>query len=1055
MRPFNDREKKLKSGKCVDMTGQMTTITDPESGKERQFSFNYCYDSHIPGSENFASQEQVFNDLGTAYLENAWAGYNCSIFAYGQTGAGKSYSMTGAPGQPGIIPRGLAEMFNRVNSTEEEGLSFRVEVSYLEIYMEKIRDLFNPKQEVPSLKVRESPKLGIYVEGLKKMEVTSYADVERLMELGNNLRTVAQTNMNAVSSRSHSVLTILLTQTRVNRETMTASDMTSKINLIDLAGSERQGKTGATGTRLKEGSAINQSLTALGNVIEALADNSAASSNSKKKKRLVPYRDSKLTRILQESLGGNAKTIMVAAISPAADNFKETLSTLRYANRASKIQNVAVINESPNEKVIRELKDEVTRLKAMLAAASGEGGAILTEEELKQKEEMAAELEALREQLTKQKEYISEMGMSEEERAAMVNARAGQTAAEMAQALKALHGIDMDVDTTQPHFVNLHNTTLLYGLDEDSTVFGKAEEADVVLGGVLVQNLHCTVKNKDGQCTLVPHTNAVVFLDGNKLEAPALLHEGDRVCIGNNHFFRYVDPVEVQRQIDGGSEVTSMHYDLHFAVQELASHNPLTKIQKVAGETDAQAKRRGELELVLTDLLPYIMEANAVCKSLEKPRQFEPVFACDMSKGLSNATTEIRIKVVHTDDLERESFWSTERFEEELLTMKEIYQAYTATGTIELEDGYDPFDDPPGDELIGLAHVLLLPLSEGIPVGPNLHTPIWDATGGYQGGLIISIYVASVTGQIIEYEDLDDETWLAPGSRVDFLVSISSVVGVPLQYENGVYCKFKFFDTELVYTPPSVDSIVNHELNYSHVVTTNVTPDLVKALQEEELVVEVWAVAEKKAIAVQEMDGGPDGTKVPHFIGGGSEADLGEMDTSFMAEMLERMTPATFRPGQYLMREGDEGNSMFFVQSGSVDIELPTGETLRVREGTFLGELALFMSCRRTASVRAHTEVEVQVLTREVFDSVIENWPAAKAQFERLAEEHLQADKDRKRRRGSKAAQAGAWMKKVASVIQSAMADAAGAAPGDSEASSSSDAKAKAQSLLDDSSSDE
>merc|ERR1711991_759534 len=122
--------------------------------------------------------------------------------------------------------------------------------------------------------------------------------------------------------------------------------------------------------------------------------------------------------------------------------------------------------------------------------------------------------------------------------------------------------------------MGLHNTTLLYGLDEDSTVFGRAEEADVVLGGVLVQNLHCTVKNKDGQCTLVPHTNAVVFLDGNKLEAPALLHEGDRVCIGNNHFFRYVDPVEVQRQIDGGSEVTSMHYDLHFAVQELASHNP-------------------------------------------------------------------------------------------------------------------------------------------------------------------------------------------------------------------------------------------------------------------------------------------------------------------------------------------------------------------------------------------------------------------------------------------------------------------------------------------------
>ncbi|KNC49146.1 uncharacterized protein AMSG_11851 [Thecamonas trahens ATCC 50062] len=376
MRPFNEREKKLKTAKCVEMVGQMCTVTDPESGKERQFSFNYCYDSFQPGSEHFASQEMVFRDLGISYLENAWKGYNCSIFAYGQTGAGKSYSMTGAPGQPGIIPRGLAEMFQRIDANDDPDLSFRVEVSFLEIYMEKVRDLFSATPTAGSLKVRESPKLGIYVEGLKKERVACYEDVEQLMELGNTMRTVAQTNMNAVSSRSHSVLTVLLTQTRINKESMTASDMTSKINLIDLAGSERQGKTGAEGQRLKEGSAINQSLTALGNVIEALADNCVASASGKKKakKRLVPYRDSKLTRILQESLGGNAKTIMVAAISPAADNFKETLSTLRYANRASKIQNVAVINESPNEKVIRELKDEVTRLKAMLAAANGTAG---------------------------------------------------------------------------------------------------------------------------------------------------------------------------------------------------------------------------------------------------------------------------------------------------------------------------------------------------------------------------------------------------------------------------------------------------------------------------------------------------------------------------------------------------------------------------------------------------------------------------------------------------------------------------------------------------------
>eukprot|EP01139_Manchomonas_bermudensis_P025932 Amastigsp_a847374_24.p1 type:complete len:1065 gc:universal Amastigsp_a847374_24:38-3232(+) len=1034
MRPFNEREKKLGTAKCVEMVGQMCTATDPENGQAKSFSFTYCYDSFDENDPNYASQERVFNDLGRSYLENAWAGYNCSIFAYGQTGAGKSYSMTGYGNQLGIIPRGLREMFDRIKSNTDESLSYRVEVSYLEIYMEKIRDLFSASSAEGNLKIRESPKLGIYVEGLKKERVSSYEDVERLMELGNTMRTVAQTNMNATSSRSHSVLTVLLTQTRVNHENMTASDTTSKINLIDLAGSERQAKTGAEGDRLKEGSAINQSLTALGNVIEALAELStnkgkapASAGKGAAAARIVPYRDSKLTRILQESLGGNAKTIMVAAISPAADNFKETLSTLRYANRASKIENVAIVNEEPNEKVIRELKEEVQRLRDMLAAGGGSaGGAVLSEEEMKKHEEMAAELAALRAQLDKQTEYIADMTLSKEERSAKQHAASSMTAVEMAEALKAMHGIDIDVDTSLPHLVNLHNPSLLYGLNKPVTVFGKAAECDIKVGGVLIQNLHCSLKNTNGVFTLEPHASAPVFLDGKKLDKSAVLQEGDRIVIGNNHFFRFVDPAEVERLLRSGNDLPSLHYDLHYAVNELAANNPLTKIQRVEGETEAQARRRGELELVLTDLLPFIMEANAIAKAMNRQRQFEPVFACDMSNGLALARTEIQIKVVHLDDLDVESYWATSRFEEALYEMKEIYNAFNETGVGEPSAG-DPFLDPPRDKLIGLAHVLLLPLSEGLCVGPNLHTPIWDRAGAYQGGLMITIFPATVTGDDIKFDDIADD-WLRVGARVDFAVTIVSVLGVPLAYSHGVYCKYRFSGLEFVYTPPSRDQIVNHEFNHRHIVTTVATEALIRKLQEGELVVEVWACPDPEDLPVFQFQAmsADRPQSAPQFIAetGGEDLDRDTIDASFMVEMMERMKPQHFAAGQYVMREGDEGNCMYFLTRGVVVVELPTKETVQINEGTFFGEIALFMNCKRTASVRAYNEVDVLILSRDTFDDVISKWPDVKAQFEALAEQHLESDRKRAVR-GSKVEANVQWMKRIANIMHKAIVQTA------------------------------
>lgn len=308
-----------------------------------------------------ADQRAVYEALGKDVLRNAFAGYNACIFAYGQTGSGKSHSMmgsstsTGNAEDEGIIPRLCRDLFAQIATLSSATVSFKVEASYLEIYNEAVRDLLNPGNK-SKLRIREHRVLGPYVEKLSQIAVCDYESIERLMEEGNKARTIAATNMNEQSSRSHAVFTLLVTQTRCDPQSGQSHDRVSRISLVDLAGSERAGKAGVTGDRLKESGNINKSLTTLGLVISALADQS---SGKAKPGSFVPYRDSVLTWLLKDSLGGNSKTVMLATISPASDNYEETLSTLRYADRAKHIVNRAVVNEDPNVRLIRDLRAEV------------------------------------------------------------------------------------------------------------------------------------------------------------------------------------------------------------------------------------------------------------------------------------------------------------------------------------------------------------------------------------------------------------------------------------------------------------------------------------------------------------------------------------------------------------------------------------------------------------------------------------------------------------------------------------------------------------------------
>ena len=393
VRPFNAREKTRESRCVIEMNSMNQTKIFDEVGNEKTFTFDHSFWSHDgfrtledgylePESDKYADQKFVFNAVGKQILDNAWEGYHCCLFAYGQTGSGKSYSMVGYGANKGIVPISCDEIFSRIEKNTTPEKSFEVQVSMLEIYNEKVQDLLIPAQKRPQhgLKIRESKVLGIFVEGLSKHPVRSYAEISKKMDEGYENRTIGSTLMNATSSRAHTIVTIEFKQL-----TMIAgrkSEKLSMINLVDLAGSERAGSTGATGDRLKEGCNINKSLLVLGNVINALADKAIG----KGKNILPPYRDSALTRILQNALGGNSKTVMICALSPASINYEETLSTLRYADRAKKIQNKAIINESEHDKMVRMLKEENTGLKKMLEDLQKKllGGGSLQSEEDKQ-----------------------------------------------------------------------------------------------------------------------------------------------------------------------------------------------------------------------------------------------------------------------------------------------------------------------------------------------------------------------------------------------------------------------------------------------------------------------------------------------------------------------------------------------------------------------------------------------------------------------------------------------------------------------------------------------
>uniref|UniRef100_A0A7N4PWK8 StAR-related lipid transfer protein 9 n=1 Tax=Sarcophilus harrisii TaxID=9305 RepID=A0A7N4PWK8_SARHA len=544
-------------------------MNGPGGSREKvvAFGFDYCYWSVNPEDPQYASQEVVFQDLGTEVLSGAAKGYNICLFAYGQTGSGKTYTMIGTPASLGLTPRICEPIFFpvrlRINTTILSSFSS----SFLEIYNERVRDLLKQSdQKKPyTLRVREHPQTGPYVQGLSQHVVTNSKQIIGLLEEGVANRITAATHVHEASSRSHAIFTIYYTQAIL--ENNLSSEIASKINLVDLAGSERADPSYCK-DRITEGASINKSLVTLGIVISTLAQNSQMfinyqSPNSTsseggdsgslsspsvagsiggipRKQSYIPYRDSVLTWLLKDSLGGNSKTIMVATVSPANSSYSETMSTLRYASSAKSIINKPRVNEDANVKLIRELREEIERLKGMLLSFE------------------------LRDQLSKDwTQKWDDWKVLMECNVDINKKKAG-----------------VMIDSNLPHLMVLDDDVLstgvvLYHLREGTTKIGRIDsdqEQDIVLQGQWIERNHCTITSVCGVVTLQPALGARCTVNGQEVTDSCRLTQGAIIILGETQKFRFIHPAEAaalrQRRL------VSMHLD------QAVSHRTQIRQQK-------------------------------------------------------------------------------------------------------------------------------------------------------------------------------------------------------------------------------------------------------------------------------------------------------------------------------------------------------------------------------------------------------------------------------------------------------------------------------------------
>ncbi|XP_017371799.1 stAR-related lipid transfer protein 9 isoform X2 [Cebus imitator] len=637
VRPLSKRETKEGGRIIVEVDGKVAKIRNlkvdsrPDGfGDSREkvvaFGFDYCYWSVNPEDPQYASQDVVFQDLGMEVLSGVTKGYNISVFAYGQTGSGKTYTMLGTPASVGLTPRICEGLFIREKDCASLPSSCRIKVSFLEIYNERVRDLLKQSSQKKSyaLRVREHPEMGPYVQGLSQHVVTNYKQVIQLLEEGIANRITAATHVHEASSRSHAIFTVHYTQAIL--ENNLPSEMASKINLVDLAGSERADPSYCK-DRITEGANINKSLVTLGIVISTLAQNSQVFSSCQslnssvsnggdsgilsspsgtssggapsRRQFFIPYRDSVLTWLLKDSLGGNSKTIMIATVSPAHTSYSETMSTLRYASSAKNIINKPRVNEDANVKLIRELREEIERLKALLLSFELRNFTSLNDEKDENLKKLVLQNELKIDQLTKDwtQKWNDWQALMEHYNVDINRRRAGVV-----------------IDSSLPHLMALEDDVLstgvvLYHLKEGTTKIGRIDseqEQDIVLQGQWIERDHCTITSACGVVVLRPARGARCTVNGREVTASCRLTQGAVITLGKAQKFRFNHPAEAavlrqRRQVGeaaaGGGSLEWLDLDGDLTASRLGLSPLLWKERRVLEEQcdeDHQPPRDGE-----------------------------------------------------------------------------------------------------------------------------------------------------------------------------------------------------------------------------------------------------------------------------------------------------------------------------------------------------------------------------------------------------------------------------------------------------------------------------
>ena len=831
VRPFNDRESELGSQLCVKMSGNTTTVED-EQGNSRSFTFDYSFWSHsgfeinengvaVAKHSNYADQSILFEKVGNNILNNAIEGYHCCLFAYGQTGAGKSYSMIGYGPNKGIVPQVSESLFERIHKDTNLNKFYEINVSMIEIYNEKVQDLFASvgSRPIGGLKIRESKTLGIYVENLSKHHVTSYKSIEDKMAEGNRNRTIASTQMNSSSSRAHTIITIEFRQ--IEKLSDRKVERMSVINLVDLAGSEKVAKSGAVGDRFKEGCSINRSLTILGQVITVLAEKSCGRSQG----RVVPYRDSSLTRILQNALGGNSKTLMICAISPSLDNFEETLSTLRYADQAKRIKNHAIINESETDKKIRALEKENEELRALirqLKINNTEGSLNLNGESMNRIHELESQLKSQNSLLVEEEMFNESNEVIEESPS------------------------ERQSDSENPGLININEDPQLTGklfydlYLPDSFIVGRPEalpQPNLILRTIGVQPIHARIYKKTDQDSnivyflspCVDDTSIKLFVNGVRITKEVALNPMDRILFGVSTFFVFIDPKtkdskslpdwtscyeELEEKIDAIDSLVSFNGGISRMEDWSLNEEPeeaIVDFEKVQKNLEAEFRRKAEEEKLflgpsnnlfikkskkqedkISRINSLVYEANIAASQLGRKIEFK-LQTSQSFETSSRSKLRIEIRVDNYEE-KRWYIWDKDFFTERLCLIREMLVSYLETGKLLSYDKHeDPFWDSIAPMRVAEAFLKMMSLAYLLDNPTELS---FVAEEGEIGIIIIDIIPCNNEGVPIEVDQplpehvIDDPSELLNRS-LHFLIKIGLT--------NKILKNKKQFGTQVLY----------------------------------------------------------------------------------------------------------------------------------------------------------------------------------------------------------------------------------------------------------------